>query len=157
MFCPVKPETTLFPALDAVEKAILPIMTPSMKLALPLLAALWNIFPMDTVFAQDALITGGIPGCNNFSGPMEAVCVPNFLAHAIKFFFSITGTFCILMIIISGYEYILGTIPGGNLGSKESAVQRLTWAIVGFIISALSFFIIDFVIAAIAGTVNVGG
>lgn len=84
---------------------------------------------------------------------MDASCIPNFLAHVIKFFFGITGTFCILMIIISGYEYILGTLPGGSLGSKESAISRLRLAIIGFIISALAFFILDFIISAIGGDI----
>lgn len=107
------------------------------------------------LLVQDAsaqsIITSGIPGCDFASGQLTAACIPNFLAHVIQVVFGFTGAICILMIIVSGYEYILGTLPGGAGGSKESAVQRLTWAIVGFIVSALAFFIISFFISAIGG------
>ena len=123
----------------------------------PMVSALSAL--MDTVkrilfinYAEaQAFITSGIEGCEDFSGPMEPECVPNFIAHTIQTIFGFTGAICILMIILSGYEYILGTIPGGSAGSKESAIARLQWAITGFIVSALAFFIIDFVISAIAG------
>jgi len=101
--------------------------------------------------SAQAFITNGIGGCNFTSGELTAACIPNFLAHVIQTIFGFTGAICILMLILAGYEYILGSLPGGAGGSKESAIERLKWAIVGFIVSSLAFFIIDFFIAAIGG------
>lgn len=101
--------------------------------------------------SAQAFITNGISGCNFSTGELEASCIPNFIAHTIQTIFGFTGAICILMLILAGYEYILGSLPGGVAGSKESAIERLKWAIGGFIISSLAFFIIDFFIAAIGG------
>jgi len=52
------------------------------------------------------------------------------------------------MIMFAGYEIVIGSLPGG---SSESGKNRLTWAIIGFIMAAASFFIMDFIISAIGG------
>lgn len=114
-----------------------------------LLALLLSLFSVETVFAQTpSFIVSGIPGCDFTTGNLEARCVRNFLAHAMQVLFGFGGGICILMIIFAGYEIVIGSLPGG---SSEAGKNRLTWAIIGFIISATSFFIMDFVISAIAG------
>ncbi len=110
-----------------------------------------NFYFIEHAFAQ-AFITDGITGCNFRSGVIRASCIPNFLAHVIQVIFGFSGAICILMIILAGYEYMLGSLPGGSGGSKEAGIERLRWAIIGFVISSLAFFIIDFFISAIGGS-----
>ena len=98
--------------------------------------------------AQDAIITGGIPGCDFATGQLDKTCPANFLAYLIQFLFSFIGAACLIVIVISGFQIVLGSLPGGN---KEGGKTRLKWAIIGFIVSALAFFIIDFIIATIGG------
>ena len=102
-------------------------------------------------FAQDtpSIIVGGIDGCDFKEGLINAgKCLPNFLAHLIQFFFGFAAGICILMIVFAGYEIVIGSLPGG---SSEAGKNRLTWAIIGFIMAATSFFIMDFIISAIGG------
>ncbi|MBT5237369.1 hypothetical protein HOL63_03285 [Candidatus Peregrinibacteria bacterium] len=99
--------------------------------------------------AQGALITSGIPGCDFATGNINpGECIPSFIAHVIKWVFGFAGSVCVIMIMFGGYEIVAGNLPGG---SSESGKNRITWAIIGFILAATSFFIMDFIIAAIAG------
>lgn len=101
-----------------------------------------------SVYAQ-SFITSGIPGCNFDTGIINAgQCLPSFLAHVIKTIFAFSGGVFLVMILFSAYEIVIGNLPGG---SAESGKNRITWAIIGFILCATSFFIIDFIIAAIGG------
>lgn len=94
-----------------------------------------------------SIITSGIPGCDFISGNINAgTCLPSFIAHLIQFLFGFAGGICLLMIIFSGYEIVIGNLPGG---SSEAGKTRLTWAIIGFIMAGTSFFIMDFIISAI--------
>jgi hypothetical protein len=88
-------------------------------------------------------------GCDFTEGIINAgQCIPAFIAHTIRFVFAFSAGLAIIMIIFSGYEIVIGSLPGG---SSESGKNRLTWAIIGFIMAAASFFIMDFIISAIGG------
>lgn len=96
-----------------------------------------------------SLITGGIDGCNFITGEINAgTCLPSFIAHVIRFVFGFAAGICWVMIIFSGYEIVIGNLPGG---SSEAGKNRLTWAIIGFIMAGTSFFIMDFIISSIGG------
>ncbi len=96
-----------------------------------------------------SIITYGIPGCYFEYGIINAgTCLPAFMAHLIRFVFGFAAGICILMIAFAGYEIVLGSLPGG---SSEAGKNRLTWAIIGFIMAATSFFIMDFIISSIGG------
>lgn len=99
--------------------------------------------------SAQSFIVSGIRGCNFATGDINGpLCIPNFIAHVIKTIFAFAGGIFIFMMIFAGYEIVLGALPGG---SAEAGKNRITWAIIGFIVSATSFFIIDFIIAAIGG------
>ena len=96
-----------------------------------------------------SIIDGSVPGCNFTEGIINAgQCIPGFIAHVIRFVFAFSAGIAIVMIIFAGYEIVIGSLPGG---SSESGKNRLTWAIIGFIMAAASFFIMDFIISAIGG------
>jgi len=58
------------------------------------------------------------------------------------------GAIFFLMIVVSGYQIALGSVTG----DKEAGRKKLMTSILGFIISAFSFFIIDWVVCTIAGS-----
>lgn len=91
---------------------------------------------------------GGIEGCDFAGGEISADCVPIFLAHLIKFIFGFAGAVCLFMIIFAGYQIAISSLSGQDTSPGK---QRIVWAIIGFIVCALAFFIIDFVISTIAG------
>ena len=97
--------------------------------------------------SAQALITQ-IEGCDFASGEIHAACIPIFLAHIIEFIFGFAGAVCLIMIIYSGYEIAISSLGGGD---RSAGLNRLKFAIIGFVVSALAIFIIDFIISTIAG------
>lgn len=96
--------------------------------------------------AQSAIITN-VAGCAFGTGQVTAACVPAFLAHIIRFVFSLTGAFAVIMIVISGYQIALAKALGRD---RSEGFTRLRVAIIGFILSACSWFIVDFIIQSLA-------
>ncbi len=109
---------------------------------------LFNIALLPLPAAAQSIIEEGIEGCDFESGEIHAECVPNFIAHLIEIIFMFTGVICLVMLMIGGYQYVLGEAMGA---SKDKAKATIRFAIVGMIVSALCFFIIDFVVSSIAG------
>lgn len=114
---------------------------------------LLNALLIDKVYAQStpSIIDGSLvnKGCDFANGNINAgQCIPAFIGHVIQIIFGFAAGICVVMIIFSGYEIVIGSLPGG---SSESGKNRLTWAIIGFIMAATSFFIMDFIISAIGG------
>lgn len=98
-------------------------------------------------YAQISLIGPGVPCADKFtSGQITADCIPQYIAYLIQQVFALTGALCLIMLIVGGYQWALGSIAGG----KDKAKATLLWAITGMILSTLSFFIIDFVISSLA-------
>lgn len=89
--------------------------------------------------------SGGTAGCNFVTGDISASCIPDYIRYLLQIIFMFIGAFFLLMIIIAGYQIAIGSA----IGDKEAGKNRLKMAIVGFIISALSFFIVDFFIAVL--------
>ena len=105
-----------------------------------------------TVLAQSPSLIPADPlsihaDCNFKSGEVKPDCVPAYVAYLIKTVFSFTGAVSMIVIMIGGFQYALGNIVGG----KEKGEQRIRWGILGLLISALSFFIVDFIASTIAG------
>ncbi len=101
------------------------------------------------VFAQPTSIIKDIPNCNFTDGRVHKECVPAFLSHLIQFIFGLAGAACLIMIIWAGYEISLAKALGKD---RSEGLTRLKVAITGFILCAMSWYIIDFIIAALAGT-----
>lgn len=96
--------------------------------------------------AQEGVITN-IEGCDFVTGSLQAACIPSFIGHMIQLLFGFTGIFCLVNIMIGGYQVALG----GATGDKEKGKQRITWAILGFILSVCSYLILDLVLEALIG------
>ena len=102
------------------------------------------------IYAKDTPVTfipeSGIPGCNFKTGELTAECIPNYIGFLIQQVFAFTGAIFLIVLIIGGYQYAFGNIAGG----KEKGMERIRFGIIGMIVCALSFFIIDFIISTIA-------
>jgi hypothetical protein len=77
---------------------------------------------------------------------MSAQCVPNYIAYLIGTIFELTGAVFLLMVIVGGYQYVFGKATGGG---GEEGKARVRFAIIGFLITALSFYIVDFILNAL--------
>jgi TRAP-type C4-dicarboxylate transport system permease small subunit len=82
-------------------------------------------------------------GCNFTTGVLASDCLPGYLAYLIGVIFTLTGAVFLIMLIIGGYQYVLGS---SGLGNKEEGTARIRFAIIGFLVTALSFYIVEFVL-----------
>ena len=98
--------------------------------------------------AQMALIQGGISGCDFTTGQLSAACIPNFIAHLIQFVFALSGTFFLINIMVAGFQIATASTMGGD---KSKGKDRLIWAIIGFVITASAFLILDLAVYVIIG------
>ena len=85
--------------------------------------------------------------CNFVTGEVHADCIPAYIAYVIRQIFVMSGTIFLFVIIYGGYEYALGDMVGG----EQKAVARIRYGIVGMVCCGLSFFLVDFVVSALAG------
>lgn len=94
-----------------------------------------------------SLIGASVPCAGNFvDGQFAASCIPQYIGYVIGVVFSLTGAIFLIMVMIGGYQYVLGA---ANVGSKENGIARIRSGIVGFLVSALAFFIVDFVVTTL--------
>ncbi|MCF7844696.1 MAG: hypothetical protein K9M03_02615 [Kiritimatiellales bacterium] len=95
------------------------------------------------------LIPDNVGACDFKNGDVNAECIKDYIGYLIGVLFALIGAFFFIMILVSGYQIAIGTV----VGEKEKGKEKLKWAIVGFIISALAFFIVNlFVSAVLLGT-----
>lgn len=98
--------------------------------------------------AAQGLISTGIPNCNFMSGQITANCIPSYLSYIIGFIFSLIGLFAVIQIVIAGYQIALAKATGRD---RSDGLTRLRVALIGFILCAFSWYIIDFIISSLAG------
>lgn len=84
--------------------------------------------------------------CDFSTGLFSSTCIPGYIAYLLKTIFQLTGAIFLLMIIIGGYQYTIGKASGGG-GDEGKA--RVRFAIIGFLITAMSFYIVDFILNAL--------
>lgn len=94
--------------------------------------------------------TGTIGSCSFITGDFHFECFPLYLAYLIRFAFAFAGGFALFQIIQGGYEYALSGLPAGIV-DKESAKKRISNAIIGLIVTVLSYLIVDTIVSAVFG------
>jgi hypothetical protein len=77
------------------------------------------------------------------TGDCDGSGVTNMIRAVIRVLSIIVGIAAVIMIIVSGYKYI---VSGGDSGKISSAKQTLIYALVGLVIVALSQLLIHFVL-----------
>ncbi len=75
----------------------------------------------------------------SFFNPLETESVPALVASAVKILLSLAGMVAVLVIIIAGFRMVAG---GGNPDEIKKAKAAITWAIIGLVVSLLSFSIV---------------
>jgi hypothetical protein len=114
---------------------------------LALLAWTVSVLPVSAGAQMISLFGDDVPCKSKFlSGEVTADCVPQYIAYVIQQVFSFTGAVALIVIMVGGFQYALGTVAGG----KDKAKATIQFGIVGMIVSALAFFILSFIINAIA-------
>lgn len=83
----------------------------------------------------------GIPGGGNAD-------ISSIINTAISLLFFVGVFLTIVMILISGIQWIMS---GGDKGKIESARNRLTYSIIGFLLVISSFAIIKLIISTLGG------
>ncbi|MFH0770570.1 MAG: hypothetical protein V1926_04290 [Candidatus Peregrinibacteria bacterium] len=120
--------------------------------ALSTTTLLWIGWPLHVLAqtlipANNVIETTSCPICSFRTGDLHLCCVVNYLKYIIALVYTLLGAFFLIAIIIAGYRIALGPATGDTEGGKK----MLKTAIIGFIIASLSFFIIQFIISALAG------
>ncbi|MBM3228253.1 hypothetical protein FJZ27_05360 [Candidatus Peribacteria bacterium] len=87
-----------------------------------------------------------LASCDFVTGNLDAGCLPQYISYLITIIFQLTGAIFLLMIIIGGYQYTIGKASGGG---GEEGKARVRFAIIGFLITAMSFYIVDFILNAL--------
>lgn len=104
------------------------------------------LFAVPSVSAQPAIITNTLPGCDFTTGKLTAACIPLFIGHLIQVVFSLVSILFILNIIFAGYQFAIGAWSG----EKSKGKDRLLWSIIGLIVCASAFLILDVVLTVVA-------
>jgi hypothetical protein len=97
---------------------------------------------------QAGIITDTVPGCSFQTGAISAACIPMFLAHIVQFIFMLIGIFFLMNIMFGGYQIALSSIQGSD---RSKGTNRLIWSIIGFLVAACSFIIMDVVLNVVLG------
>lgn len=87
--------------------------------------------------------TNGLKGASNAG--IASTCVAVFLGHLIKWVLGFVGAFCLINIMIGGYQIALGSA----VGDKEAGKGRVLWALVGLFVSLISYGLINLLISTL--------
>ncbi len=105
-------------------------------------------WPLAASAQREGIIVNFIPGCNFQTGALTASCIPLFIAHIVQFIFMLIGTFFLMNIMFGGYQITLSAVQGSD---RSKGINRVIWSIVGFLVAACSFIIMDVVLTVILG------
>lgn len=92
------------------------------------------------------IIASGIPGCDFVHGRHTPECIPQFIGHVVVVVFQVISTLFLLNVLYAGYQIAMGAWQGDKSAGKD----RLTWSIIGLIVSVSAFTILDLVLSVIA-------
>lgn len=92
-----------------------------------------------------AAIIENVGGCNFTSGQFGAACIPIFIGHLIQWVLGFVGAFCLINIMIGGYQIALGSA----IGDKEAGKGRVLWALGGLFVSLISYGLINLLISTL--------
>lgn len=101
----------------------------------------WTAWFLTPDRARAALIEN-VGGCNFTTGQVGAHCIPIFIGHLIQWVLGFVGAFCLINIMIGGYQIALGSA----IGDKEAGKGRMLWALVGLLVSLISYGLINLLI-----------
>jgi hypothetical protein len=98
--------------------------------------------------AQNIGVLVNLPGCNIQTGQIAASCIPRYIAHIISLVFMLIGIFFLMNIMFAGYQIIFASLEGND---RSKGMNRLYYSILGFLVAAGSFIIMDTVLTTALG------
>ncbi len=117
--------------------------------ALAALSAVAVTSAWSSVFAKDDITDCGIlagvgADCKNKlrNGNVSFDDIPAIIQTATSILLGLTGTISMLMVILGGFKYALGSVEGDKTKGKEAVI----YGIAGFAVSALAWFIVKLVL-----------
>lgn len=93
-----------------------------------------------------AALIQDLPGCSFTTGQIGANCLPIFIRHLIQWVLSFVGAFCLINIMIGGYQIALGSA----IGDKEAGKGRVLWALIGLFVSLISYGLMNLLLTTIS-------
>ncbi len=97
------------------------------------------------VLAQNPAVVTTLPGCDFETGRLAAACVPIFVGHLITLIFSLVSAFFILNVMYAGYQIAMGSWTG----EKSEGKERVTWSVIGLVVTVCSYLILDLAVSVI--------
>lgn len=98
-------------------------------------------------YAQNpGIVVEGLFGCNFRTGKLLPQCIPIFIGHIIQTVVSVLSVLFLLNVLYAGYQIAMGSWTGEKAAGKD----RLTWSIIGLVVSTCAFLIIDLVVDTLA-------
>jgi hypothetical protein len=88
-------------------------------------------------------IRGGVEAARGVDMPTNLIGDGGFFTTAVNILLFLIGAVAVIMIIFGGFRYV---ISGGDSSAVTSAKNTILYAIIGLIIAALAYAIIDFVL-----------
>lgn len=95
--------------------------------------------PEDEAVGESSVSSDLMLACALKSGNMQFWMVPYFVNYALEFIITVAGVLVVLMIIVGGYFYIWGAVTD----DKEKGKTIITYAIGGYILVLISWFIVN--------------
>lgn len=120
---------------------------PAKKVFLPFFTFLlvFSLFPF--IASAQAACTGGEGELKNPLAHLNICSVFDLMYWATNLLLSFVGFIATIAIVISGYQMIMS---GGNPEQLSAAKTRITWAVVGLIITVFAYSVIRIVASLIA-------
>ncbi len=83
--------------------------------------------------------------CDFTTGNLDPSCIPLFIGHLIQLVMGLVGTFFLFNIMFAGYQIAIGAWSG----EKSKGKDRLLWSVIGLIICASAFLILDVILTVV--------
>ena len=99
-----------------------------------------NILAQALQLPGDTKPVNGALDVRTFGGAGNTITIGNILSRAIPFIFIFAGVGLFLMILASGFDFLTSA---GDAKKLDQGKQRLTFAVVGFIIIFSAFWIVQ--------------
>ena len=99
-----------------------------------------NLLIAKALAAPTILPEGGDLANKIRSGNIHLTDLPAFIAKFIDFGIIMAGSICLLFLVIGGYRYIVGGIVQSQ---REQGKQTIMYALIGLIVSLLSWAIVN--------------
>lgn len=107
-----------------------------------ILATVTSALNSPTAGALTGGIRGGIEAARGIDMPTDLLGDGGIFETAVNLLLFLVGAIAVVMIIVGGFRYV---ISGGDSSAVTAAKNTILYAIIGLIIAALAYAIIDFV------------